>query len=229
MKFVEAQPCDRRRLALVVTAVGAASVFAVVWWLFGGVIGERAGATGKPRAALAFRDHVPAYQELVSANFSRALFADRYDRFVYITQDRLGNTESYREALTDLLSHYQEVDLFLLAHSNHLGYEVAQIDPALTQNLRLVYNTGCHNAEQGPLWLSLGADAYVGHAAPRSISPVFFLFFARLWHSGENLGRAVALASDMASARLSLFGLSGGEFSTDGTLFGDAELRIGGR
>ena len=51
-----------------------------------------------------------------------------------------------------------------LAHHNHFLYWVAQLPPEWRVHLRVVYNTGCRDAGQGPSWLKLGARTYVGHS-----------------------------------------------------------------
>jgi hypothetical protein len=53
-----------------------------------------------------------------------------------------------------------------------------------------VYKTGCYDLKQGPLWLSLGAKAYVGHPG-YSVSPVFYFYFLRRWTRGIKLADAI--------------------------------------
>jgi hypothetical protein len=219
---------DHPRLALAVTAMSAILALLAGLWLYGGPVGQQREGGGRP-AALVFRDRVPAYQELVSSTLSRSLFEDRYEHFEYITQKDLGHPQELLSRLEPLLQGYQQVDLFLLAHSNGFAYDVATLDPRLTRHLRLVYDTGCGDARQGPTWLALGADAYVGHAAPLSLSPLFYLYFARQWAGGATVAEAAREANRRATSRLEFFGLSSSRYSAQGTVFGDGDIWLGGR
>jgi len=88
------------------------------------------------------------------------------------------------------LKRYPQVDLFILAHDNRLVTWIEGLPAEQRERLRLVYNTGCYDLKQGPLWLSLGAKAYVGHPG-YSVSPVFYFYFLRRWTRGIKLADAI--------------------------------------
>jgi hypothetical protein len=219
---------DRPLLAAATTLCCAIVALVFSLWFYGGPAASRQSGDKSRRAALAFRDRVPAYQELVSSTLARSLFADEYDRFEYITQSKRGETHQLRETLEELLEEYEVVDLFLLSHSNYFVFDIASLDWSLTQRLRFVYDTGCADLELGRVWLRLGANAFVGHAAERSLSPLFFLYFARRWIKGVHLDEAVEEANSRSLSRLETFGLTGLDISAEGTIIGDHSVWIGG-
>jgi hypothetical protein len=220
---------DRRRLALVVPPVLAILALTVVI-LVGDrpVLRQRSLDTGTTRAAVAIRDHVIPFQKWGTKLFTLPHLEDGYDKVYYLTQATFGDKRhELADAVEDALRHYDEVDIFLLAHGNFFIDWIAGIDPALRQKIRLVYNTGCGNASQGDMWLAEGADAYVGHPALHSVSPAFYFYFLRRWVRGYSLGEAVADANRAAAKRLDWFGQASPLTDATAVLFGPADLWIG--
>ena len=187
------------------------------------------------RAALAIRDHVTPFQQWGSEVFTRRYLSRYYDASWYFTQACKGDLkEEFIACLNNALERYPQVDLFLLAHKNSYVEWVAQLTPERRQRLRLVYNTGCHNQEQGPQWLELGAKAYVGHRGT-TWSPFFYFFFLRRWILGSNVDCAVDESSRLMETRLKEWELiSLGHwnaasliYESSASYFGDGQLRVG--
>jgi len=154
------------------------------------------------RAALAIRDNVTPFQKWGTRQFTAPYLDRYYDRAWYFTQARSGDCkEEFLAALSAALERYPEVDLFLLAHTNNYVRWVTQISPAQRAHLRLIYNTGCYDLKQGPVWLELGAKAYVGHPG-ESTSPVFYFYFLRRWSRGMPLKEAMDESNDLMRAAL---------------------------
>ena len=144
------------------------------------------------RAALAIRDNVTPFQKWGSRRFTWPYLDRYYDAAWYFTQaDSQDHKQSFLSCLDDALQRYEQVDLYLLAHGNHYLVWVAELPAEHKAHLRLVYNTGCGDLEQGPQWLRQGAKAYVGHPGT-STSPVFYFYFLRRWSRGYTLRDAVA-------------------------------------
>jgi hypothetical protein len=92
--------------------------------------------------------------------------------------------------------------LFLLAHGNSFIHWVRELPPERRSRIRLVYNAGCQNLQQGPMWLRLGAKAYVGHPGV-SESSVFYFYFLRRWvRDGATLENAVAESNGLMQSAL---------------------------
>jgi hypothetical protein len=224
-----AVPPDRRRLALVATPLLAALALSLV--IAAGdrpLARRRETGRARTRAAIALRDHVIPFQKWGTKLFTLPLLEEAYDDVVYLTQDRPGDKRAELvAALERALAAHDDVDLFLLAHGNRFVDWVAAIDPALRARLRLVYNTGCGGAGQAADWRAAGADVYVGHAAPQSLSPAFYFYFLRRWARGWTLDEAVAAANRAAARRLSWFGMAGGPFDASAEIFGPRDLWVG--
>lgn len=191
---------------------------------------------GPRRAAVAIRDDVVAFQKWGSRAFTMPYLERVYDRVWYITANgRDDGRVALVAALDEAARSAEVVDLFLLAHGNGYVRWVTPLDASVTSRLRLVYNTGCGDADQAPRWLALGADAYVGHVG-ESGSPVFFVYFLRRWAAGNSLGAAVDTANAATAeglARLSWFGVSHDRTArwaegSRAVRAGPPELRIGG-
>lgn len=143
------------------------------------------------RAALAIRDDVIPFQKWGSKIFTEGYLHRYYHGAWYFTQSAADSREAeFTECLSRALERYDAVDLLLLAHTNKYLEWVAALPPEHRSRLRMVYNTGCHNLNQGPRWLELGADAYVGHPGESS-SSVFYVYFLRRWRRGWPLDRNV--------------------------------------
>jgi hypothetical protein len=221
---------DRRRLALVVTPLLAACALAVVVTVGDRpVFEQRSLDTGTSRAAVAIRDHVIPFQKWGTKLFTLPHLEDGYDRVYYLTQAGYGDQRfELAHAVEDALRHHDQVDIFLLAHGNRFVDWISDIDPALRQKLRLVYNTGCGGANQGFMWLAAGADAYVGHPALQSMSPAFYFFFLRRWVRGYSLDQAVGEANQAAARTLDRFGQAGPMTDATAIIAGRPDLWVGG-
>jgi len=221
---------DRRRLALALTPLMAAAALAIVV-LVGDrpILRQRSLDTGVTRAAVAIRDHVVPFQKWGTKLFTVPHLEDGYDRVYYLTQDGYGDKRvELAKAVEDALRHHDQVDIFLLAHGNRFIDWIAEVDPVLRDKIRLVYNTGCAGANQGAMWLSAGADAYVGHPAVHSLSPAFYFYFLRRWVRGYPLADAVAEANRAAARRLEWFGQAGPLTDATALLVGQPDLWVGG-
>jgi hypothetical protein len=154
------------------------------------------------RAALAIRDNVPPFQKWGSKNFTWPYLERYYDGAWYFTQsDSDSCKQAFLSSLNSALERYAEVDLFLLAHDNYFVHWVAELPATRRARIRLVYNTGCRDLKQGPLWLSLGAKAYIGHPGV-SASPVFYFYFLRRWTRGATLQDAMAESNGLMRSTL---------------------------
>ncbi len=159
-----------------------------------------------PRAAIAIRDDVIAFQKWGTRSFTLPALERGYDRVWYFTESEGSSVRAaFIAAVAEACAEYQTVDLYLLAHGNRYVDAVAALGAERTTPLRLVYNTGCGDADQSTRWLSVGADAYVGHVGV-SQSPVFFVYFLRRWSSGAPLGDSVAAANDETARVLRVVG-----------------------
>ncbi len=150
------------------------------------------------RAALAIRDDVTPFQQWGSRTFTRHYLDRYYGASWYFTQAKRGHhKKAFIAALEEALERHEQVDLYLLSHSNRYISWVAQLPLERRERLHLVYNTGCHNLHQGPQWLGLGADAYVGHPG-NSMSSVFYVFFLRRWSRGDTVQEAMDASNRLA-------------------------------
>jgi len=159
-----------------------------------------------PRAAIAIRDDVIAFQKWGTRSFTLPVLERGYDRVLYFTE--YGGTETrdaFVAAVAEACAAYATVDVYLLAHGNRYIDTIERLGAERTASLRLVYNTGCGDADQSTRWLAVGADVYVGHVGT-SQSPVFFVYFARRWVAGATLADAVADANAATGRILALVG-----------------------
>lgn len=225
-----ARTADRRRLALVATPLLAAGALALVI-----AVGDvplrshRAPDSGHSRAAVALRDDVIPFQKWGTELFTVPHLRSAYDQVYYLTQRTPGDQhQALVDDLTRALRDHDEVDLFLLAHGNRFIDWAREVPAELRHKLRLVYNTGCGNAYQGQEWLELGAQAYVGHASPHSVSPAFYFFFLRRWVRGWSLAEAVEAANRAAHRRMVWFGMDQAWADPRAVLVGRADLWVGG-
>jgi hypothetical protein len=193
-----------RRSALLTTVFVVLALGGAVVGVSDAPVSDRAvGAQRTKVAALAVRDHVVPFQKWGTKMFTLPALEEHYDEVAYFTQrwprDR---TTELLTSLTELLRHHDQVDVFVLAHSNALFFDVASIEPELTRKLRLVYDTGCSDAHQAGEWVALGADVHVGHPGATSVSPVFYFYFLRRWLRGWSANDAVQEANRKTRARL---------------------------
>jgi len=182
----------KKSTALAIAVLLPGLAYAVVVALTESVSWNTAVPAGKERrAAVAIRDNVTPFQKWGSKQFTWRYLDGYYDAARYFTQSDSNNCkQAFLSCLDTALERYAEVDLFFLAHGNYFVDWVSELPPERRGRLRLVYNTGCRDLQQGPLWLSLGAKAYVGHPGV-SASPVFYFYFLRRWTRGATLQDAM--------------------------------------
>ena len=186
-------------IALLLPCAAYAAVMCVTEW---GSPLSRVPPGRERRVALAIRDNVTPFQKWGTREFTAPYLDRYYDRAWYFTQRRAGDSKGeFLAALNTALERYPEVDLFLLAHSNNYIRWVAQVPPTRRAHLRLIYNTGCYDLQQGNAWVQLGAKAYVGHPG-ESASPVFYFYFLRRWSRGMPLKEAMDDANALMRSAL---------------------------
>ncbi len=155
------------------------------------------------RAVLAIRDSVASFEQFGTELFTAPYLDAYYDKSCYFTQKTKKDKEKViLQTLENLCQQYQSVDIFLLAHTNTYIRWFRKLPDSLRTKIRLVYNTGCHNANQGDKWLKLGADAYIGHKGKCSLSPFFYVYFLRRWVSGYALKSAVNASNAKAELEI---------------------------
>jgi len=128
-----------------------------------------------------------------------ALYSTEYSK----TAERLREEEIKRVAglLTKALKKTDNLDVFILGHSNSIYKILDYVPEKLKLKLRLVYNTGCTDSSQGEKWFLNGASAYVGHIGA-SCSPTFTFSFIDYWSRGLPLNEAVKLANQENASTL---------------------------
>jgi hypothetical protein len=223
--------------AAAVAVVLPCLAYAAVTALTERICTDTAVPSGKERrAARAIRDNVTPFQKWGSRQFTSPYLERYYGAAWYFTQSETDDCKGpFLAALAAALERYADVDLYLLAHHNHLQYWVAELPPGPRTHLRLAYNTGCRDAGQGPAWLKLGARAYVGHPGA-SASPVFYVYFLRRWTRGAILRDAVDESNSLMqrtldrAAAVSFGALDADRVGRDSEAFcyGDERLRFAG-
>jgi len=147
------------------------------------------------RAALAIRDDVFPFLQWGTRLFTQPYLRKYYAEYWYFTQAADGQHEhEFTAALAHALATYPNVDLYLLAHTNKYIKWVETLPESQRQRIRFVYNTGCYNEKQGPDWLALGANTYIGHPGV-SLSPFFYFFLLRHWTQGATLAETLELGN----------------------------------
>jgi hypothetical protein len=151
-----------------------------------------AGKERRAAVAICSNPLVTPFQKWGAKQFTWPYLDKYYDTACYFVQSSSDDCKrAFLSCLDAALERHAEVDLFLLAHTNSFFLWVRELPPEHRARLRLVYNSGCRNLEQGPTWLGLGAKAYVGHPGI-SESPVFYCYFLRRWiQNGAILQNAV--------------------------------------
>ncbi len=183
----------------------AISLYSVTWLADGLSLIEPDSDFKSNRAVLAIRDSVPSFQQFGTELFTGPYLKSYYDKSFYFTQKtKKDKKEEIIEALVSLAKKYETVDIFLLAHTNKYLLWFQEVPLELRRKIRLVYNTGCHNANQGKEWLYLGADSYIGHKGKCSLSPFFYVYFLRRWVSGYSLKAAVDESNEKAKIEISI-------------------------
>jgi len=171
--------------------------------LFAGITAQAAGIganIGNRAAALAYRDdhdgEVTKTQKFLSRAYTEPFLKKNYDNYWYFERKRGvndRNDERFITTLTHALKNHEHVDVFILAHDNDIVNWLDLLPANLKRGLRFVYNSGCANGDQGPVWIKHGAKAYIGHA-DMSFSPFFYFYFLPEWSSGRPLSEAAANA-----------------------------------
>lgn len=143
------------------------------------------------------------------------------------------NETIFYEKFIEILKNKEAVDLFILSHGNNWQRSLSKNIPAyLMMKIRLVYNAGCGDGDQGPDWLDSGVSAYIGHGLD-SCSPVFLSHFKTYWWQGLPLGEAVAKANaatvkELGHPLVSQICLKGIKGSYPAKLIKDTQARIYG-
>ncbi len=186
-----------RRRALAVTFMLAALTNALVFAFLGDTpfVFARTTPGRSERAALAIRDREHPFVQWGSRLFTERYLSKYYAEYWYITETRRGaGKEAFTKALKHALDAYPNVDLYLLAHTNEYIDWVRSFPESSRRRVRFVYNTGCFNEPQGPDWLALGAESYIGHPG-QSESPYFYVFLLRYWTRGATLAEALEIGN----------------------------------
>ena len=127
--------------------------------------------------------------------------------FDFDEEDTSDVKSEFLKNLTFSLNKGRTVDLFILGHTNSYSKMLAGIPRDLRKKIRLVYNSGCYNVDDGPnLLSSYGIQAYVGHFG-FSASPLFLNKFIYNWLGSYYLRAAVA-RTNLALAKAMIFGES---------------------
>jgi hypothetical protein len=201
------------------------------FWSGQGVIPDRNNTV-----AIAIRDNVTSFQKWGTKNFTLGYLDRHYPLYWYFTEsDQNDCKNQFQNTLIYALSHYPQVDLFLLAHHNQYVFWIESLPPELLENLHLVYNTGCSDIIQGNQWITLGADAYIGHY-DQSYSPIFYFYFLRRWSSGYPAGQATVESNQLMEKFLNRINkFSWGMVKTriiytrsQATLIGNPRITLGG-
>lgn len=225
----------RKSKAAIISVLLPCAAYAAVVALTDRPFPGPAAAGRERRAAVAIRDNVTPFQKWGSRLFTLPWLRRHYDAAWYLTQSAADNRKAaFLACLDEALARHAEVDVFLLAHDNRFVRWVAELPRERTRRIRLVYNTGCRDLRQGPVWLNLGAAAYVGHPG-RSASPVFYFFFLRRWTGDRPLGEAMEESNRRMRSTLDLTAaLSFGRINaanvyreSEAACHGKANLRIG--
>jgi hypothetical protein len=184
----------------------SASLWLIAWIADGLMLRNAKEIPRSKRAVLAIRDSVPSYEQFGTEIFTEPYLSAYYDESYFFTQKgRNDQKELILESLKRLTTNYDCVDIFILAHTNPYLYWFESLPKDLRKKIRLVYNTGCRNANQGKRWLKLGAQAYIGHKGRTSLSPFFYVYFLRRWVSGHRLDIAVKESNKIAKDEINLF------------------------
>ena len=148
------------------------------------------------QAVVAVRDHVPHWQKQATRLFSIPLLQRRYDKMYYLeNSDSAEQHRLFVAAIHEALVRYDTVDIFLLAHHNRIINWLNDIDTLALKGIRLVYNCGCGDYDQGKQWKAKGVRYYIGHKGTFSWSPVFYFFFLKRWVNNQSVGDCIRQAN----------------------------------
>jgi len=165
-------------------------------------------------SAIVIRDNVTPFQKIGSRIFTVPYLREKYGHYAYFTQYyKDDKKEAFTDSLYRFLNRYDSVDLYLLAHANYYYSWLDTFPKNLLKKIRMVYNTGCGDANQANLWLSMGVSSYIGHNGLKSQSPVFYFFFLRRITASDNIKTAVEDANLMTERFFSIFSFFYWQFS----------------
>lgn len=161
-------------------------------------------------AVIAIRDKVPLFQRKLTRFFTLPKLKRKYNDVVYLeAADNRQLRSDFRSAVTGFALRVDSIDIFLLAHSNQYVECLTDIPEPIAKKIRLVYNSGCANADQRGQWKSHHVKYYLAHSGKNSLSPVFYFYFLRHWVNGTDLQEAVVRANRSARRVLKIAGRSG--------------------
>jgi hypothetical protein len=156
------------------------------------------------RAAIAIRDHVIPFQKWGTKLFTLPYLSKYYDKTYYFTQTSRNfrdQREQFVQALNKAIAEHDQVDIFLLAHSNWYVKWIPH-EPPYIGTIRLVYDCGCADASQAGLWRPYGVRSYIAH--PQSgFNSVFYVYFLRRWTRGFSAADATREANSLSEHFLS--------------------------
>ncbi len=232
-----AERSSRRKIvaALVTAALTCAACALVLWVSDPLLLIPPALKQRDLRAAVAIRDDVLPWHKWITKSFTLPQLNRCYAKVCYFTQSWGGDKrEEFQSCLSSALEEHEQVDIFLLAHSNNYIDWAEALDPELRSRIRLVYNAGCHDASQGDRWLRLGAKSYIGHPG-WSESSSFYFYFLRRWVRGYTAREAMSVANRLTQEYLLRAERhSGGRYpgskfwpETKAILFGESDTTIG--
>lgn len=163
----------------------------------------------RKNAAIAIRDNVSKFEKNGSLLFSKTCFDRKYVKSIYFTQNfHEEHKQAFIDSLNFLLKNHDEVDIYLLAHSNVYFTWLSNVDSTFRERVNLVYNTGCGNSEQSFVYKELGAKTYIGHKGRESLSPLFYFYFLRRYCVGINKEDATKQANQKVLKILKAIGRS---------------------
>jgi hypothetical protein len=217
-----------RRAAAGITAALVLAALVLAAWATDRPLWDRPQKDGRERrAAIVVRDDERPAVKWVTRAFAMPALTAAYVQVQWFTQGdgpRSVRSDVVR-ALNAALLEYDDVDLFLLAHTNRYVEWVKEVPATLRTRLRLVYNCGCDDWAQAGRWRELGARAYVGHVGT-SLSEYFFPYFLRRWVRGMPLGEDVAVSNALAATAIRRVAVLGGFDGDDAVR--ESEARVDG-
>jgi hypothetical protein len=180
--------------------------------------------------AISIRDDVSDFEKSGSYMFTNSRLKKTYKHVLYITIDKPWYEDMglFSEIKT-FIDKNDKIDIYLLAHGNDMISLFKKLDNQQKEKIRIVYNTGCANANQSYLWLGMGADSYISHNAEKSYSPIFYVFYLRRWCNGYKLEEAVSQANikqQKIIKVLSFFGFDPLFYDSKAQIYGNLNLKV---
>ncbi len=195
----------KKILSLLTTICLVFIVFVLIKWLSDKPFSFPSNKKNKI-GAIAIRDNVIPFQKLGSRLFTIPYLSAKYINYTYFTQYyKEDKREAFKDSLYSYLNKYDSVDIYLLAHTNYYYTWLDTFPRNKLKKIRMVYNTGCGNANQANIWLSMGVSSYIGHTGIKSQSPVFYFFFLRRLLVSNNIKNSVDKANQMTESFFSIY------------------------